>query len=393
MRRSRISNKRKRVLLNLAKRRSKRRLQQKRDRTSRRKFNLARANKLEKRYPKVKIAAEKNGKKRRENKGYRNLNVPEQLDLIKNYDETIEFIKTIKAYAYGLRKSVRLIFDETKEISPEALLLLLAELYRCRKIFGDKRVTGTYPKSKKIEKIMEASGFFDLLEVVPRSPAKEKQYPLCYIKFITGNRLVESTARVLREALLGENIKMGTIAKKRLYRAITEAMINVVQHAYPKKQRGKHQIRNNWWISGHVNQRSGRLVILFCDLGVGIPNTLPKVHGWEKIRSVLAILPGVKPNDAQMINAGMEIGRTSTGLAGRGKGLNDLKMFVDDTGGGELNIFSRRGHYKYEVGQPVKLTNHDASICGTLIRWSVPLSNVTDWITNMGENYDENEEN
>lgn len=389
MKRSRISNKSKRVLLRLEKRRSLRRFLEKINRSRRRKSNLVRSKKLEKKNPKIQISSEKNSRNKRENKGYKNLKVPVCLDLIKNYDETVEFIRTIKSYSMGLRKSVRLIFDETEDISPEALLLLLAEFYRCRKIFGDKRVTGTYPKSKKVEKIMEASGFFDLLEVVPRNPTKTKQYPLDYIKFITGNKLIESTARVLREALLGGKISMGTIAKKRLYRAITEAMINVVQHAYPKNQRGKHQIKNNWWISGHVNQRSGRLVILFCDLGVGIPNTLPKVHGWEKIRSVLSILPGVKPNDAQMISAGMEIGRTSTGMSGRGKGLNDLKMFVDDTGGGELNIFSRKGHYKYEAGKGVKLNNYSNSICGTLIKWSVPISNVTNWVTNVGDNYDD----
>jgi hypothetical protein len=296
-------------------------------------------------------------------------------------------------YALGLRRPVRLIFSESKEISPEALLLLLAELYRCRKIFGKNRITGTYPTNQNIERIMEASGFFDLLDVIKRNPVKTKKYPLDYIKFITGNKLIASTPMELREALLGNTINMGTLAKKRLYRAITEAMTNVGQHAYPKNQRKKFRIRNEWWISGHVNLKSNKLVILFCDLGVGIPTTLPKVLGFEKILSALSMLPGIKPNDAQMIQAGMVIGRTSTGLAGRGKGLNDLKKFVDDTGGGELNIFSRKGHYQYLAGSPETLYNHRYSIGGTLIKWSVPINNVTDWIANTGESYDTNEDN
>lgn len=384
--------KKKCVLVNIERRRWERKLKERKNRLHRKQVHARQAIRLKRENPEVKVDTKSNARDVRRNKGYRNLMVPEKLDLTKNYDETVEFIRSIKSFAFEMQKSVRLIFDNTKEISPDALLILLAELYRCRKVFGPKRVTGTYPTNKKIERIMEASGFFDLLEVEPRTPAKEKQYPLSYIKFITGNKLVASSVRILREALLGDNIQMDTIAKKRLYRAVTEAMINVVQHAYPKKRRGSYKTRNNWWISGHVNKRSGKLVILFCDLGVGIPTTLPKVHGWEKIRSALSILPGVKPNDAEMINAGMVIGRTSTGLAGRGKGLNDLRMFVDDAGGGELNIFSRKGHYKYEAGGGVRMINHSKSIGGTLIKWSVPISNVTNWIASAGNTYDEDDQ-
>lgn len=391
MKRIRLTNKKRRVQRRLAARRFQKKLRERIGRARKRyaahKLSVA----LARNTPKI-VSEPKteNPQQKRRGQVHKDLLVPQILNLTENYNETVEFIRTLRSLAVGLRRPVRLVFSETKEISPEALLLLLAELYRCRKIFGQRRVTGTYPKDKKIERIMEASGFFELLEVVPRNPIKDKRYPLSYIKFITGSKLIESSARALREALLGENIKMGEIAKKRLYRAITEAMINVVQHAYPKNQRSRYKLRNSWWMSGHVNQRTGKLVILFCDLGVGIPTTLPKVHGWEKIRAALSILPGIKPNDAQMIMAGMEIGRTSTGLEGRGKGLNDLKRFVDDTGGGELCIFSRKGHYKYEPGKVPGLRNYNVSICGTLIKWSVPIANVTDWISEAGDSHGDN---
>lgn len=393
MKKPKNRNKKRQVLISIQKQRFCRRLREKISKLKRRKAAHKENVRLSKKYSKNKVEVkERSGKKVRK-QGYKDLVVPEKLDLTKNYSETVEFIKNLKSYALGLRRPVRLVFSELKEISPEALLLLLAELYRCRMIFGKHKITGTYPINKNIERIMEASGFFELLDVIQRNPARTKKYPLEYIKFITGNKLIATAPMELRDALLGNVVSMGILAKKRLYRAITEAMINVGQHAYPKNQRKKYKIRNEWWMSGHVNLNSNKLVIIFCDLGVGIPTTLPKIHGLEKIVSALSLLPGIKPNDAEMIKAGMEIGRTSTGLAGRGKGLNDLRKFVDDTGGGELNIFSRKGHYQYLVDSPEILYNHRYSIGGTLIKWSVPINNVTDWISNTEESYVSNEDN
>lgn len=371
-----LKDKRK-VYLTVSTARKKRNLDRKKAKLERLRSDTTRDQKLTKSHPEIVLNSSKKftaGKK-----GFKNIVVPEKLNLIKNYSETIEFIRIFRQYAIGMRHPIALVFNEVNEISPEALILLLAELYRCRKLFGSNKVTGTYPKNRKIEKLMNDSGFFNLLNVSPRIKKKSKNYPLEYIEFITGNKLIESTASDLRIALLGNKIEMGIIAKKRLFRAVTEAMINVSNHAYPRTK-AKNVIRDQWWISGHINKKTNELIILFCDLGVGIPETIPKIHGWERIRAALSILPTIKPNDAEMIKAGMEIGRTRTGVDGRGNGLNDLRKFVDDTGGGELCIFSRKGQYIYRAGQGDSMKNHNYSIGGTLIKWSVPIKNVTNWL-------------
>lgn len=375
------------VYLRIAQAKYKKELLRKKSRKNRRSACARRDKQLSKLKPKLVMG--KNQKVNRRKKGYKHLICPEKLDLVNNYDESIEFIRTLREYAIGMRRPVVLVFKDVKEISSEALLFLLAELYRCRKIFGRTRITGTYPDCKKIEVMMQASGFFNLLNVAPRVNKKSKKYPLEYIEFMTGNKLIESTARMLRIAILGNSIQMGTIAAKRLFRAVSEAMVNVVNHAYPKAISSKNILRNQWWVSGHINKKTKTLNIMFCDLGVGIPATIPKVHGIEMIRAVLALLPTVKPNDAEMIKAGMEIGRTRTGIDGRGNGLHDLRKFVDDTGGGELDIFSRKGHYVYRAGHSETLTNFNYSIGGTLIKWSVPLENVTNWVASK---VDENED-
>ena len=125
--------------------------------------------------------------------------------------------------------------------------------------------------------------------------------------------------------------------------------------------------------------RSRELMITFCDLGVGIPATLPKLYTWERIWAAVALLPGIKPNDGQMIQAGMVIGRTQTHETNRGKGLNDLRKFIDEAGGGEMNILSGQGSYRYRGPGDELVNNFHQRINGTLIKWTVPLDNISNW--------------
>ena len=84
------------------------------------------------------------------------------------------------------------------------------------------------------------------------------------------------------------------------------------------------------------------------------------------------MLPGFDPDDGQMIKAAVELGRTRTDADNRGKGLLDLLKLIDTVGGGSLQIFSRRGVYKYTHNSET-FTNDGNSIEGTLIKWELPL--------------------
>lgn len=317
--------------------------------------------------------------KHAERKGYEEISLPEILDLAGNFEETVGIIRLIRQLALRDKKSVYLVFDNVKSIKPAALLLLLAELHRCRLISGDKKVTGNYPANPKVERMLHATGFFKLLGIKSRISKKPKSYPMEYVEFVSHTHEVKGTVRGFREALLGTTITMSPKAKGRFYRALTEAMLNVSHHAYPKDKSRQNSSRGRWWLAGHVNRRTKELIVMFCDLGVGIPHTLPKIYPMELIRAALAILPGIPLNDAQMIKAGMEIGRTRTREQNRGRGLNDLRSLVDQAGAGDLNIFSRRGHYIYSAGDGDAVKNYNVSIGGTLITWTVPLDTITNW--------------
>lgn len=306
------------------------------------------------------------------------LMVPEVMCLDSNYDETVQFVSEIRRLALGQRRAVRLVFDNAKTIKASALLLLLAEMHRCRLARGPRLVTGTYPENQKLERMLCAMGFFDILKVKSRLQVTQS-YPMNYIKFASDRRLKEHQARKLRADLLGDKISMDIIARKKLQRAITEAMLNAIQHAYPGDS-GKHNPgKNRWWLTGTYNRKSKDLIITFCDLGVGIPATVTKLYVAERIRALFSLLPGIQISDGQMISAAMTLGRTRTGHQGRGKGLNDLRKFIDQAGDGELKIYSKRGSYTYSAGGAESYQNYQNSIGGTLIKWRVPIAKVTDW--------------
>ncbi|MGH7784995.1 MAG: hypothetical protein ACREO5_14280, partial [Candidatus Binatia bacterium] len=281
-------------------------------------------------------------------------------------------------------------FNRVVQIRPTALLLLLAELHRYQLTLSVQRVTGLYPKDPKVERMLQDSGFFRLIKVDHRIGAAPKQFPLDYIEFITDVRAEGEQVLLLRNKLFGDRILMPDIARRNLFRSLTEAMTNVCQHAYPKEDFAAHPARNRWWLAGHVNRLRGDVTITFCDLGVGIPRTLPKLYASEVIRAVLALLPGVKPNDGEMIKAGMELGRSATKQSNRGKGLNDLRKFIDAAAAGSLHIVSGRGKYRYGAGGVESISNHRISVGGTLLKWTVPMARVTGWKGDQGDDDERN---
>src|SRR5690348_14848263 len=63
-------------------------------------------------------------------KGIIELEAPPSLNLEDNFTDTVDFVADVRRLAYGKRKTVRLCFSNTREISPPAALYLVAEAYR-----------------------------------------------------------------------------------------------------------------------------------------------------------------------------------------------------------------------------------------------------------------------
>lgn len=160
-----------------------------------------------------------------------------------------------------------------------------------------------------------------------------------------------------------------------LYVGIVEAMTNANHHAYEDvRDDSLNHIdrKKQWWMFSQI--RDGRLSLSFCDLGIGIPRSLPlkRKSLWDKLKSL-----GRPPTDGDAIKAAVEDSRSRTGHQHRGKGLKQLVAAVDTARDARLIIYSNAGRYD------CRKTNHQmieekydyrGSILGTLILWSVPLA-------------------
>lgn len=157
---------------------------------------------------------------------------------------------------------------------------------------------------------------------------------------------------------------------KGIYRGLAEAMTNACQHAYSglRDDGLNHDRPRDWWVFSQA--KDGHLYVALCDLGVGIPGTLPitnpGLYGWLKAKL------GIEPLDGECIAAAIEDSRSSTGKRERGKGLGDIIRAVTGAPGGRAVVFSNRGCYTLKNGEEASGNFRD-SILGTLISWSVPI--------------------
>lgn len=159
-----------------------------------------------------------------------------------------------------------------------------------------------------------------------------------------------------------------------IFKGLAEAMTNTVHHAYAdiREDGLNHKpSENNWWMFSQA--RDGELTVVFCDLGIGIPRSLPQKYPsiFRKMRSL------GKARDHQCIVSSVELNATSTKIPGRGKGLTNIIEIASKNKAGSVSIYSNRGMYKLtpDATKPFSCDLKN-SILGTIICWNVTLNKV-----------------
>lgn len=301
------------------------------------------------------------------------INVPENLSLsFKKRESVCEFLEQVdSAIRSGIK--IRLIFEDTKKISLDALTYLLAKIQKLRWYYGEDSITGTYPKENTVEKLLTDSGFFKILGV--KSRKKYRKSSIRYVKYRSDTLLLGHHIQALKNDLIGDDFQLLKIIALKIVRAIKEAMSNVSHHAYHNKSLRSKKMRGRWWLTGHPNVNKNSLTLSFYDCGVGIPKTLVRQYGKEYVRKALNVLNFVEPDDSQMIEAAVQLGRSGTQQQNRGKGLQDMHELIRKAGGGSLTIHSRFGSYRYEADKTT-IQNFSNFLEGTLITWELPLDGI-----------------
>lgn len=278
-----------------------------------------------------------------------------------------------------LKEGRNVFFDlsETVSINIDALAYLLGNIEYFIKVYGKNKINGSYSKSNLVNQILTDSGFFNRLGAKNiLGDSNCNQLSQRTLKFISGRYVNAETIIPLRVQVLNDACKLSLQADKKIFRALSEAMLNVHHHAYDgvKYQIGrKKDIKGRWWLGGTFNSNDGILCFAMYDVGDGIPATMPRNYRTylEKFTPAAETL-----DDSELVYLATQRGKTSTLQGHRGRGIPDMHQIVKD-GHGHMQILSGYGFYSFngQSGHKFKLP---MPCRGTLVVWNIFTNSLND---------------
>ena len=164
-------------------------------------------------------------------------------------------------------------------------------------------------------------GYFELLNL--DSPANlAPAGSVTFLKFRRGTSGPVDKGKLAKELRIDiEQITGHGIKKHEFFQGLSEAMVNVGQHAYPLGTVSPSS--KYWWQSASFDRKNRTLTVMFYDQGIGIPKSLPSDGLLERFRHRFSSWP-----DSLKIKTAMKYGRSSTRRGERGKGLQDMVRFA-----------------------------------------------------------------
>jgi hypothetical protein len=163
--------------------------------------------------------------------------------------------------------------------------------------------------------------------------------------------------------------------------ALSEAMVNVARHAYPRDYEFSYKHVDSWWVTASAHRGNKRLTVVMYDQGASIPVTFPK-KDWTRavqdfvVRNLTLHKEFEYQDDSTFIKGAMRRGQTQTGEPGRGEGLPQMMELIDVCGAGSLTIWSRGGVCRYVMGREIESYSYPCSVGGTLIEWVIDLTGM-----------------
>lgn len=322
----------------------------------------------------------------RERKGYVLLVAPEKLCLLqkRTRKRLISFASSIHRLVSKGKKNVWLDFGPTRKVVADGMIYLHAEISRLLEVVDGVDIKSSPPADKKVGQVFNRVGFSRLVK------CNIRRAPECQHKDVAG--WFSAAGQGVYAAKCGSILDQyeGRIApalSRELFKGMSEAMTNSHQHAYID-ERGDFfshaEFYKPWWLFSHEDD--GRLSVVLCDLGIGIPKTLPKTKpSWfGRLRSFF----GKELTDSKTIEEAVKDSITRTHKDYRGKGLRQIVETINSSSDGEIFILSNKGCYHYKSGEEPDLTDYSTSIRGTIIAWRVAIpdnrENVDEVFSHVG---------
>lgn len=273
-----------------------------------------------------------------------------------------------------------------KRITPAAALVLAAEYDRVRQLANSPPYLVNIPGwDRSVRTMLQAVGFLELFGIPDDMATLTDTGEIAVLRMKTGtfhdpvaiNDLVEGL-----KALFPASKHPDRAKSMALFEALTEAVGNVVHHAYPSDGTYVAPHIGRWWMTGAVDRDAGWTAAAVYDQGTAIPVSLPGWVNYPGVRRRIiearqrlgwADEAGSPSWDGHAIEAAVEESATSTGLSGRGHGLAQMRRFVDACQSGRLRILSRYGEVVFRPNERPYINHHRAPISGTLVEWNVYL--------------------
>ena len=306
-------------------------------------------------------------------KSYVPVTCPEDFSLETNIEEVTDVLNQIRQQSENRGALTYIDFRRIRNLSPDAALVLVAELDRWNHNPRDKGrlfARDIEEWDPKVRRLFADMGFFEILSVKYNQNMADKDKDKTdtrFVKFRVGEKADgEAIDKLRREDL---DPVLGSIPQhKHLYGALTEAMTNVVQHAY----RGSDNFRQCWWLSASYNAARSEVTIMIYDQGAGIPSTLPRTYSER-------LLKLANSDHAHIIEVAHDLARTSSDSRHRGHGLErDIRGYFEKLDClGHYRVISQKGEYIVKRGEGGKnATNkgtHSPALRGTMIEWHLRL--------------------
>ncbi|WP_036301755.1 hypothetical protein [Methylotenera sp. L2L1] len=308
--------------------------------------------------------------------------LPERLNFNNDLESTALHFNAIrkltqnKIVPHKVYKLGMVNFDYLKSISTSASLVLTAELSKWDDAIRNRLRPSIANWDPEILISFRDLGFFELFRTKPVNFDKLKNETTQnrhIVKYIKGRCGDDQKTRILKTSItdiIGDEINKWMF----LHSGLSEAIVNVSHHAYPKEQ-GYSEGDKNWYLTASFDNSNNELKVVFYDQGIGIPKSLPASKFKEKLLEYLSTFPILeRKRDETLLKAAVQLDRTSTDEPDRGKGLQDLLEFTRQRRDGSLSILSLKGLFELEIkdgSESVRTSRFDNPVSGTLIIWTV----------------------
>lgn len=167
--------------------------------------------------------------------------------------------------------------------------------------------------------------------------------------------------------MLNKQAKLSFTQFSVLSSAISEAMLNVLHHAYKRADREafvEAMGGDRWWQCAWFNPVRDEVVFIICDLGIGVGQSFRESNEVPILSS-----------ESDWIQSAFSFGGTRfTNSSERGNGSEEIKrpIGINNSDNESLLVFSGRAMYKYtsDAVEAVCSTIPE-QIPGTLVQWSL----------------------